>query len=126
MNDVARPKDYERTDADPRLIGALAAGVALFLVVTPFLLAAFFPGSERMGGVPKGLPLPPAPRLQIHPKDDLERLRTAEQRQLTTYGWMDRDRQFLHIPVERAMQLRVERGLADWPASPAPPDQPAR
>jgi hypothetical protein len=126
MNDVAHPKDYERTDADPRLIGGLAGGIALFLAVTPFLLGAIFPGSEKMGGVPKGLPLPPAPRLQTHPRDDLDRLLATEQRQLTTYGWVDHDRRLVRIPVQRAMQLTVERGLADWPASSTPPPQPAR
>jgi hypothetical protein len=126
MNDVAHPNDYERTDANPRLIGALAGGVALFVMVTPLLLGVCFPGSERMGGVPKGLPLPPAPRLQTHPKYDLDRLRGAEHRQLTTYGWVNRDNGLVHIPVKRAMQLIAERGLQGWSASPVPPPQPAR
>ncbi len=49
MKDVAHPKDYERTDADPALIGWLALGTAVFLAATPFLLLAIYPGSDRLG-----------------------------------------------------------------------------
>jgi len=45
MNDVSHPGDYERSDADPRLIAALAVGLALFLVATPLLLTAIYPGA---------------------------------------------------------------------------------
>jgi hypothetical protein len=121
MKDVAHPKDYERTDADPALIGWLALGVAAFLAATPFMLLRIYPGSDRLGGIPAHLPLPPAPRLQVHPKDDLDRLHTAEWAQLTTFGWVDRSRQVAHVPIEHAMQLLAERGLDGWPPSPAQP-----
>src|SRR5690242_536299 len=103
MNEVARPRDYEQTDADPALIGWLALGVGAFLIASPFALMALYPGADRLGGVPANLPSPPPPRLQAHPKADLDRLRAAEQTQLTTFGWVDRARQKAHIPIEHAM-----------------------
>jgi hypothetical protein len=121
MKDVAHPKDYERTDADPALIGWLALGVAVFLVAAPFVLLTIYPGSDRLGSIPAHLPLPPVPRLQVHPKNDLDRLHAAERAQLTTFGWVDRRRQIAHVPIEHAMQLLAERGLDGWPASPAQP-----
>jgi len=120
MSEIAHPKNYERTDADPALIGWLALGVAAFLIATPFVLITFYPGADRLGGVPANLPLPPAPRLQVHPKNDRNRLRAAEQAQLTTFGWVDRSRQIAHIPIEHAMELLAARGLDGWPRS-APP-----
>lgn len=122
MSDAPHPGDYEKSDADPRLIGALALGVAAFLAVTPFLLLALYPGAERAGAIP-ALPLPPTPRLQTDPKADLERLRAAERERLETYGWVDRGRGIVRIPVDRAMQLVSRRGLPDWPA---PATAPAR
>jgi hypothetical protein len=119
MNDVPRPNDYERSDADPRLIGALAMGVAAFLIATPFVLLTVYPDSDRLGGVPATLPQPPAPRLQIDPKQDLDRLHADEQGRLTTYGWADRERGLAHMPIERAMELLAERGTDGWP-SPVP------
>jgi hypothetical protein len=121
MRDVSHPSNYERSDADPRLIGALALGVAAFLAITPFLLLAIYPRAERAGVVSAAPPLPPTPRLQVNPKADLDHLRAAERQQLQTYGWIDRDHQVVRIPIEQAMQLLVSRGLPDWPAPAAAP-----
>jgi hypothetical protein len=120
MNDVPRPDAYERSDADPRLLGALALGIAVFLAVTPFLLHAGYPGSESAGLLPRDLPVPPAPRLQTKPKADFERLRADERDKLESYGWTDRQAHVARIPIRRAMQLLSERGLTGWPS--APPD----
>jgi hypothetical protein len=123
MNDVSHPRDYERSDADPRLIGALALAIAIFLIATPYALLALYPGADRLGRVPAERQ-PPAPRLQVDPKLDLDRLRAEEYARLTTYGWADRERRIVRIPIERAMELLAERGLAGWP-SPSTPAQPA-
>jgi hypothetical protein len=118
MNDVPRPDAYERSDADPRLVGALALGIAVFLLATPFLLHAGYPGSENAGALPRDISEPPAPRLQSKPKGDLERLRAHERAKLETYGWTDRQAQVARIPIGRAMQLLSERGLTGWPSAP--------
>jgi hypothetical protein len=120
MNDVAHPNDYERSDADPRLIAALALGVAAFLIVAPFGLLAVYPGADRLGGLPAERPLPPQPRLQVRPKADLDVLRAMEQERLASFGWVDRDRKIVRIPIERAMGLLTKRGLPEWPSPPAP------
>lgn len=124
MSDVSHPSDYEQSDADPRLVGAIALGLAIFLIAVPFLLLAIYPGADRLRGIGANLPLPPAPRLQINPKLDFDRLRAQENARLSTFGWADRDRQIAHIPVDRAMELIVKRGLPGWPqAAPANPPQ---
>jgi hypothetical protein len=56
--------------------------------------------------------LPPEPRLQTNPRGDLGALREAEERVLTTYGWVDRNAGVVRIPIEQAMKLTAERGLA--------------
>jgi hypothetical protein len=119
MSDVSHPKDYERSDADPRLVGAIAGGLAIFLIAVPLLMLAMYPGSERLGRLVGNLPLPPQPRLQANPKIDLDRLRTRENEQLNSFGWADRERQLARIPIERAIELLAGRGRDGWP-SPAP------
>ena len=52
---------------------------------------------------------PPSPRLQVHPLDDLRQLRTREDAQLGTYGWVDRPHGIVRLPVDRAMALLAER-----------------
>jgi hypothetical protein len=119
MTDASPPRDYERSDAEPRLIGWLAAGIAFFLVATPFLLSAVYPDAYRRGDISGHLPLPPEPRLQIHPAADLAKLHAAEDTQLESTGWTDRAQGVVHIPIDRAMTLVVQRGLPGWP-SPGP------
>jgi hypothetical protein len=118
MHHVSPPAGYEHSDADVRLIALLAAGVALFLLLTPLALSLIYPDAHRLAGVPPDLPQPPQPRLQIDPKADEQRLRAAEQERLNGFGWIDRDRGIVRIPIDRAMELERGRGLAGWPARP--------
>ena len=55
--------------------------------------------------------LPPEPRLQTDPRDDLASLRGREDRILTSYGWVDKNTGVVRIPIEQAMKLTVQRGL---------------
>jgi len=55
--------------------------------------------------------LPPEPRLQTDPRDDLASLRGREDRILTSYGWVDKNAGVVRIPIDEAMKLTVERGL---------------
>jgi hypothetical protein len=120
MRDQSHPNDVERSDADPRLIAAIAAGVGIFLIAVPFLVTASFPDADRLGRIPE-LPLPPSPHLQVAPHTDLTRVQASEDAQLGSFGWVDRDKQIARMPIERAIQLLAERGLSGWP-----PAKPAR
>ncbi len=55
--------------------------------------------------------LPPGPRLQIAPAKDLDDVRAAEDSVLYNYGWVVRDAGVVRIPIERAIELVVQRGL---------------
>ena len=61
--------------------------------------------------------LPPAPRLQNYgdPEGDLKELRDSEDVKLTGYQWVDRNNQLVRIPITRAMELTVQRGLPTAP-----------
>jgi hypothetical protein len=53
---------------------------------------------------------PPEPRLQTQPAADLEQLRRDEERRLDSYGWIDREHRILRMPIDRAMDLMIQRG----------------
>ena len=55
--------------------------------------------------------LPPEPRLEVSPQQDLRQMRAAETTVLNSYGWVDRQAGIVRIPIERAIELLVERGL---------------
>ena len=97
-------------------IGLVLAGVVIHVLV--WFLYAYF-RREAARPVPAEFPLatasmrrlPPEPRLQTEPREDLRNLREAEDRALTTYGWVDKNAGIVRIPIEQAMKLTVERGL---------------
>jgi hypothetical protein len=114
MSEVSRQRpDYERSDVGTRALALLAAGGALFLLVTPFALAAIYPQSLQPAGIGV-LPQPPAPRLQTDPAADLAAVRQADTARLSGYGWVERTQGTVHIPIDRALALTLERGLPDW------------
>jgi hypothetical protein len=118
---------YEKRDVR---VASIVWGAALITAVTLFAfgLAWLFLGSlvarEQAASTPAhplaaevARKVPPAPRLQTSPRDDLLALRERERAALQTYGWVDEQRGIVRIPIERAMSLVAERGL---PAREAP------
>jgi hypothetical protein len=63
---------------------------------------------------------PPEPRLQTNPVRDLDLLRDMEDAVLNSYAWQDRTTGIVRIPVARAMELIVVRGLPTRKGEPAP------
>jgi len=61
--------------------------------------------------------LPPEPRLQTNPRADLRELRESEEKRLDSYGWVDRNAGIVHIPIEDAIKLTLQRGLPSRPAT---------
>jgi hypothetical protein len=108
--------DYERSDIEGTDIAWLAAGLALFVTITPLLMPFVFPQSmhHRTPSAPPALSSD-APRLETTPREDLQRFDRAEAGLTNNYGWTDRNHGVVRIPVKRAMDLLAQRGLAGWP-----------
>jgi hypothetical protein len=63
--------------------------------------------------------LPPQPRIEVQGWRDLNNFRAAEEKQLNSYGWINKDQGTVRIPIERAMRIVAERGLSKKPAGEA-------
>jgi hypothetical protein len=112
---------HDTSDVNTRGVLAFGAGLVVLAVVIHFflwLLFGYFASRESQGAA-RQFPLaadqqnrlPPEPRLQINPRQDLVDLRRREDAILNTYGWVDRNAGIVRIPIEEAMRLTVERGL---------------
>ena len=55
--------------------------------------------------------LPPQPRFQQDPQQELQDLRARQKALLEGYGWANKEAGVVRIPIEEAMRLVVERGL---------------
>jgi hypothetical protein len=53
----------------------------------------------------------PSPKLEEDERGQLSGFLTSEENTLYTYGWVDEKAGKIHIPIERAMDLLVQRGL---------------
>lgn len=107
---------YEKADWPIAKIGLVALVIVAFLVVAPLVLLLVFPGA--VPDVGRGLTVePPLPRLQIDAAGDLARFRAQEDRRLSTYYWIDRERGLVHIPIELAIKKVVEEGIDGFPGA---------
>ena len=55
--------------------------------------------------------LPPSPRLQDNPQQELQDLRAKQGALLEGFGWVNKEAGIARIPIEDAMKMVVERGL---------------
>lgn len=106
-----------------RWVGLMFAFVAGALVITFAVYKVFVPGDETAQETNVQYPLtsqqrlPPsdAPMLQASPKRDwMDFTREADEK-VHTYGWVNPNRGVVKIPVERAMDILVARGLPVQP-----------
>jgi hypothetical protein len=121
---------FEARDVDASIIGWIGVGVIVsaFLihggvaVLYAYLSRAEFPrASQPVTFVKEGPKQSNLPRLQEDPHQDLERLREADRQTLSSYGWVDREKGTVRVPIDEAMRRVLEKGLpAAEKASPSP------
>jgi hypothetical protein len=112
---------YEHTDAHVWVIVKFLMWLAVSAVVihigVGFLYGLMISQSAETGEVRYPLAagqenrLPPTPRLQQFPRNEIYDFRQSEQDVLNGYGWMNREAGTVHIPIEQAMRLTLERGM---------------
>lgn len=116
-------RSHEPRDLRIKLVVFFGLSLTVTLVVSHVLLRAVFAdfadAAARRDRPHSPLRadrvLPPEPRLATHPGEDLEALREGENRRLGTYGWIDRERHILRIPIDRAMDQVIRRGIPSRP-----------
>ena len=113
---------YEHTDIEPGVGYRFALWLAVAMALSAGLVYGIFmflgtratsvDNAARTFPLAQGLSQdPPAPRLQTQPFKDIYELKTAQRGALTSYGWLDKANGVVHIPIERAMALTLQRGL---------------
>jgi len=119
-------RGYEDSDVSMGRLFAFAGGVVA-LVVLGVLGSAFvfhfFVRHQPLG--PPASPfedvrtVPPEPRLQTAAPLDLKRYHADQEKILQGYGWVDSHAGIVRIPVDRAMDLLLQKGYPVRDSSPA-------
>jgi hypothetical protein len=134
MDSTDRPAraGHETSDVSARPIVKFGIGLAITTAVVSVAmwgLFQFFDARQEK----RERPVPPmvaaslhrtpsGPRLEPDPLAPRRAVRAREDALLASYGWVDRNAGVVRIPIDRAMELLVERGLP--PSKPMVPVTP--
>lgn len=132
MSEVSRtPQNesvhFEESDFSARAIRWFVFGLACLLAITGAICAGLLLVFLSLVPNPaQSFPsLPEAraemPLLQPDPNADLQRIKQHTSRRLNSYGWIDPGSGIVHIPIQSAMRILVERGM---PSTKQVPDSP--
>jgi hypothetical protein len=119
MRNDGRSQQLKHQGTDVR-VPAIVRSVLVFVVIVVFLHVGvwfFYRYVADLDGrrdvrrtfVESPPAVPPEPRLQVDPHEDLQEYLRKQQEVLNSYAWVSRGEGRVRIPVERAMALVVER-----------------
>jgi hypothetical protein len=120
VDQAALVAGHETQDVQVGLIVAAGLGLmvmlAAILVIVTWLQGSFIGRGLTLNPAPGMLTVPapappPPPRLEEVPGQELREVRATQEVLLHSYGWVDRQAGQARIPIERAIDLLVQRGL---------------
>lgn len=109
---------HESSDVHIRPVAIFVASLFVAVVVVLAAMAGlyrYFAGHQPQPETPPS-PLvqtrqtPPQPRLQAMPSQEWRALRAHEDSVLGSYGWVDRSTGAVRLPIDRAIDLMVQKG----------------
>ncbi len=113
---------HEHTDIDPAVGFKFALWLAVAMVLSFGIVYGtfrFFDSQENAANsASRRFPLAagvtrqaPTPSLQTQPFRDVYLLRDEEAKKLGSYGWVDKDGGIARLPIDRAMEIMMQRGF---------------
>jgi hypothetical protein len=111
---------HEKTDVNVGFVATSAGGLLAIMFVGIALMFGLYASLQRRWTrldqpisplAAKLPPHPPGPRLQEKPAVELGQFRAQEQQRLHTYGWVEPAAGVAHMPIERAIDITLQRGL---------------
>ncbi len=128
MEPVDASAGWEKRDVNIRGLFQFAFWMAVVLAVT--MIGMRFTFNSYKKAMPLGATaspmvkltdrmIPSGPLLQVHPHQELEAYCSAQQQNVNTYAWVDQPSGVVRIPVDRAIELILAKGLPARPAADA-------
>ena len=107
---------HERSEVSVRLIVAslafLAVATAIVLVLVIGIFRYFYGayGTAETAKLTQPV-VPPEPRIEVAPYEQLQQLRAKEDHIQSTYAWVDKPDGVVRIPIGRAIDMLASKGL---------------
>lgn len=114
-----RSGDGQTSSLNAKAVALSGLAILMAALVCMGISAVIFAGfgareDEPPGALPrdavKSLPQE-GPRLQVHPKYDYRVFAETQEKELNSYGWIDRREGRVHVPIDRAMENLLRNGL---------------
>jgi hypothetical protein len=120
---------HEHTDIDPAIGYRFALWLSVAMVLSFGIVYGTFKLFDRQGNAANeaarrfplaaGVVRPmPTPSLQTQPFRDVYMMRDEEAKQLQSYGWVDQEGGVARIPIDKAMEVMIQRGFPARPEAP--------
>ncbi|HVM92917.1 MAG TPA: hypothetical protein VMT67_08915 [Terriglobales bacterium] len=129
-HDAGAHGSFEHQDLSPKGIFYFLIGLSLLIVVIYFIVYGIYgyldkvnkenqatmspmvaPQADTRAVGPSNIKAFPEPRLEENERTELRKFIEDEDTKLATYNWVDKDKGIVQIPIDRAMDLVVQRGL---------------
>ena len=123
---------HESTDISIRGVLWFVVILAVTVIVVQLAMAGLMKVFEHYEAAndqfvsPQAVPagtLPPEPRLQTTPWEDLKEFRAGEELTLQTYGWVDQKSDVVRLPIDKAKALLLQRGIPVRAGAPNDPTE---
>jgi hypothetical protein len=128
--DQPRQAGYERTDVNTWAIGKFGIALVLISVGAMAILLMFFHYLiDREGPAPPkaysslseaNVKKPAGVQLEEAPVQQLARERAAEDQILNSYGWVDKQKGIVRVPIDVAIDMVAKKGLPSRATAPEP------
>jgi hypothetical protein len=105
---------HEQSEVSVRLIVISLAGLAIgtFLVFVLVVgIFRYFYDTDKTGEALRQGVIPPEPRIEVAPYEQLQQLRAREDHILNSYAWVDQKAGVVRVPIDRAIDMLAAKGL---------------
>jgi hypothetical protein len=118
QNNSAASPGYETRDANVRGVFNFLVFLGVSLVVSALVcwgLFRYFSKLQTSSAVASPFvdtrQVPMGIQLQVNPRQEWLKYREEQEKSLENFGWENRTAGTVHVPIERAMELLVQKGL---------------
>ena len=107
---------HEQSEVSVRLIvvslAFLAVATAIVFVLVIGIFRYFYDTYSTEETMKLTQPVvPPEPRIEVAPWEQLQQLRAKEDHIQSTYAWVDKQNGVVRVPIDRAIDLLAAKGL---------------
>jgi len=108
---------HEQSEVSVRLIvvslAFLAVATLIILVLVVGIFRYFYDSNGTAEATRLSQPVvPPEPRIEVAPYEQLQQLRAKEDHVLSTYALLDKSNGTVRVPIDKAIDLLANKGLA--------------